>query len=241
MLTIRPALTGALDVAVLPDGALLVGDRAGYALRAFPNQRPTVVARLLFPVEVSPDPLGGYTVVSEERFVRRISPQGAVSTLADLQQPTAHAHDGTGNTYASELGGRVVRVDRATGTVTALAQGLDRPHGLVVDTDGSLVVCETFANRLVRVGGGMTTLATRLSQPVDVARAPDGTFVVADAGNNRIARVARDGSVTTVVTATRSQSVAVDSAGRVYFTEGKLTRVLRYDPATNNVTVVLER
>jgi streptogramin lyase len=238
-LTLRPALTGALDVAVLPDGELLVGDRAHYVLRAAPNGRPSVLARVLFPVEVAPDPLGGYTVVSEERYVRRIAPGGAVSTLAELQQPTAHAHDASGNTYASELGGRVVRVDRTTGAVTQLATGLDRPHGLVVDADGNVVVCETLANRVVRIAGGVTTLADGLNQPVDVARAPDGSLVVAEGGGNRIARIGRDRSVTTLVSAVRPQAVAVDAQGRVYYTEGNLERVLRFDPATNTVAAVL--
>jgi outer membrane protein assembly factor BamB len=257
-LTVVPGLTGALDVAVLPNGSLVVGDAANYVLRTRAGRRPAIVAgngllgstgdggrataaAVGFPVEVASDPRGGITVVTDERRIRRIAPAGTISTLAVLAQPTAHTHDGEGNIFVSELGGSVRRIDARSGALTTVARGLDRPHGLVADGDGAIVVCETFANRLVRVDattGRVTAFATALNQPVDIARAPDGTFVVADAGNNRIARVTRNGVVTKLVDVPGPQSVAVD-AGLVYFTDRTLARVLRLDSATGAVATVL--
>jgi sugar lactone lactonase YvrE len=259
-LTVVPGLTGALDVAVLPDGSLLVGDAANYVLRTRAGRMPAIVAgngllgssgdggrataaAVGFPVEVASDPRGGITVVTDERRVRRVGPAGTISTLAMLEQPTAHTHDAEGNIFVSELGGSVRRIDARSGALTTVARGLDRPHGLVANGDGAIVVCETFANRLVRVDattGRVTAFATGLNQPVDIARAPDGTFVVADAGNNRIARVARNGVVTKLVDVPGPQSVAVD-AGLVYFTDRTLARVLRLDSATGAVATVLRR
>jgi hypothetical protein len=259
--TATPGLSNVLDVSVMPDGSLLVGDLSNYVLRAQPGGPLTIVAgngstgsggdggpanaaAVGFPVEVAPDPRGGFSIVSDERRIRRVGPDGTIATLAELDAPTAHAYDAVGNLYVSELGGKVKRIDAASGVVTAIAEGLNRPHGLVVDRDGALLVCETFANRLVRIDlvtRGTATFAAGLNQPNDVALAPDGTLYVSEYGTNRIARIARDGRVTRATSAFGPNAVAVDAAGLVYYTEQAQPHVRRVDPATGISTIVLGR
>ena len=173
-----------------------------------------------------------------------------------LAQPTALAYDRAGNTYVSELGGRIRRIDAATGAVTLLAgrggegdsgdggpataAALNRPHGLLARTDGTVVFCDTFNNRLraVAADGTISAFARGFVQPVDVSEAVDGTIYVADFGNRRIARVSASGAVATVVSAVGPQSVWAAEDGFVYFTELGSSHVSRVQPATGRVELV---
>lgn len=165
-----------------------------------------------------------------------------MTTLASgLAQVTALAFDSEGNVYFSELVGRVRRLDRATGAITTLlGEGLDRPHGLVV-ADTTLVVCDTFNNRLVAIdlaSGASQTYATGFDMPVDVERSRDGTLYVADYGNNRIARVV-EGRGVTVATGIGANGVAVGAGGTIYATERLLPRVRAVNPPTGAIRTIV--
>jgi DNA-binding beta-propeller fold protein YncE len=249
----KPRLIGAFDVVVEPSGTLLVADMSNRVYRARGRRltvvagtgrfgrsgdgRPAIRANVGFPVEVAVDPRGGFGIVSEEAHIRLVNARGRISTLArGLAQPTALSFDAAGNVYFSELGGRVGKIDRATRTVTTIADGLSRPHGQVV-VGNTLYVCDTFANRLVAIDLStlaVTTIAEGFNQPNDVALAPDGSLVVSDWGNDRVARV-RGGTVTTVAALNRPNSVAVAPSGTIYATEQVFPRIRAIDPATGSV------
>jgi NHL repeat-containing protein len=256
-LTVRPALTNAVDVVLLPDGRLLVPDLANYVYAAPAGGVLSVLAgngragssgdggaataaAVGFPTEVAVDPAGGFAVVQGNR-VRHIAPDGTITTIGTFEAPTALVYDAERTLYVSELGGRVLRVD-AVGTTT-YAAGLAQPHGLGVDAGGNLFVCDVGNHRIVRVDrgtGALSTVAGGLGVPVDLTVAPDGSLYVADFGDNRIVRIA-GGAPTEVVTGTGPNSVAVDASGVVYFTERTKPHVLRLDPASGRVTVALGR
>ena len=71
-LAVVRCLHGTYDVAVAPDGSLLIGDSSNRVLR-YRNGTLEVLARLRFPVEVAPDPRGGIGVVHQERYVRHVA------------------------------------------------------------------------------------------------------------------------------------------------------------------------
>ena len=258
-LTVRAALTNAVDVVLLPDGRLLVPDLANYVYAApvggalavaagngrpgsSGDDGPATTAAVGFPVEVAVDPGGGFGVVQGNR-VRHVGRDGTIATVGAFDSPTALAYDAQRNLYVSELGGRVARVDAGNGAVTTHATGFDQPHGLALDAAGNLFVCDVGNHRVRRVDratGEATTVADGLGTPVDLTLAPDGTLYVADFGANRIVRVA-GGTVTQVVTAVGPNSVAVDASGAVFFTERTRPHVLRLDPATGRVTLALGR
>jgi hypothetical protein len=258
-LTVRPALTNAVDVVLLPDGRLLVPDLANYVYAApaggalsvaagngragsTGDDGPASAAAVGFPVEVAVDPGGGFAVVQGNR-VRHIGADGTITSVGVFDSPTALVYDAQRNLYVSELGGRVLRVDAANGTVTTYAAGLSQPHGLAVDAAGNLFVCDVGNHRIQRVDRGtgeITTAASDLGIPVDVTLGPDGSLYVADFGDNRIVRIA-DGALSQVVTAVGPNSVAVDRTGAVYFTERTRPHVLRVDPTTGRVTTALGR
>ena len=237
----KPKLRGTMDVAVARDGSLLIADVSDRVFR-LRGKKLTVAASIRFPVEVASDPRGGFAALNNETRIRRVDSRGRVTTLASgLAQVTALAFDAEGNVYFSELVGRVRRIDRATGAITTLLdQGLDRPHGLVVH-GRTLVVCDTFNNRLVGIElatGESRTYATGFDTPVDVERSRDGTLYVADYGNNRVARVV-DGRGVTVATGVGANGIAVGPGGTIYLTERLLPRVRALNPATGRIRTIV--
>jgi hypothetical protein len=260
----RPVrLVTAADVVVDRDGSLVVADAQGNQVVRLAGQALMRLARVEFAIEVAVDPRGGIAVVTEERRVQHISPAGArtiagtsspgfsgdggPATAAQLDQPTAIAYDNAGNLFISELGGRIRRVDAASGTIATFAgvggQGfggdggparaarLDRPHGLAVAADGTVFFADTFNSRVRKVApdGTISTVAAGLSTPNDVTLAPDAALFATDHGNNRIVRIDASGSVATVATADGPNSIAVAADRTIYATERSHPWVLRID------------
>lgn len=258
-------LVTAGDVVLDGDGSLVVADVLGNQVVRLAGRQLTRLARLEFAVEVALDPRGGVAVVTEERRVQHVSGggvrtiaggdspgfsgDGGVATAARLDQPTAIAYDAAGNLFIAELGGRIRRVDAATGTIATFAgvggQGfggdggpaaraqLDRPHGLAVAADGTVYFADTFNHRIRKVvpDGTISTVATGLSTPNDVTLAPDGALYATDYGNNRVVRIDAGGAVTQVASADGPNSVAVAADRTIYATERTHPWVLRVDPS----------
>jgi sugar lactone lactonase YvrE len=260
----RPVrLVGAGDVVVDADGSLVVADVLGNQVVRLTGTKLTRLARLAFPVEVALDPRGGIAVVTEERRVQHISAagvrtiagtstpgfsgDGGAATAAQLDQPTSLAYDARGNLFITELGGRIRRVDAATGTIGTVAgvggQGfggdggpavraqLDRPHGLAVGLDGTVYFGDTFNNRIRKVApdGAISTVAAGLSTPNDVTLGPDGRLYATDYGSNRVVRIEAGGALSPVATADGPNSVAVGADRVLYATERTHPWVLRID------------
>ena len=165
-----------------------------------------------------------------------------MTTLASgLAQVTALAFDAEGTSYFSELVGRVRRLDRATGAITTLlAKGWTGRTGSW-STGRTLVVCDTFNNRLVGIdlaSGASRTYATGFDTPVDVERSRDGTLYVADYGNNRVARVV-DGRGVTVATGVGANGIAVGPGGTIYLTERLRPRVRALNLATGRIRTIV--
>jgi sugar lactone lactonase YvrE len=158
----------------------------------------------------------------ESNRVRKISPQGEVSTLA-----------GGGEGFADGAG--------------AVAE-FDTPSALALDGEGNIYVADTGNNRIRKVtpDGRVTTLAgdgnagfrdgaaadAEFDSPVGVAVDKDGNVYVADTYNDRVRVVTKDGAVKTVAGAGRPGyadgdalsaalfdtpcAVAVNEAGEVF-------------------------
>ncbi|WP_329213889.1 hypothetical protein OG352_02655 [Streptomyces sp. NBC_01485] len=107
------------------------------------------------------------------------------------------ADDGLLHT-TSQLG-QVRTEDPARGTTRLRATGLNEPGGLAVAPDGSLVVAESGAGRVVRIDEAdtLTVLAEGLAHPVDVAFDERATCYVSDDRLGAVLRV-DDGKAVTV-------------------------------------------
>jgi streptogramin lyase len=84
------------------------------------------------------------------------------------------------------------------------ADGLDSPGGLAVYPDGSLLVADTYAQRIVHLARDGSVLRTwagsgsgpgEFSYPTDVALDSDGGFFVADGYNDRVQHFGPDGEI----------------------------------------------
>ena len=173
----------------------VIGTVAGNGIDGFGGDGgPALQASFRFPEAIAVAADGSlYIVDTNDHRIRRVGPDGTISTVA-----------GTGTRGAGGDGGPAIQAD------------LDNPRDVAVGPDGSLYIADFYNHRVrqVRPDGIMTTVAgtgvagrngdggpatqAELRMPAGVAVAADGTIYVADRGNQRIRRVGTDGRITTL-------------------------------------------
>jgi sugar lactone lactonase YvrE len=191
-------------------------------------------ARFNLPVAIAVDNTGNVIVVDKDNNrIRRIAPNGAVTTLAGTGEtgaadgpvakatfsaPSAVAIGSEGVIYVAEHGNNDIRKITPGGVVTTIVKavpstytggsslgnlgGLSYPTGLVVLDDGTLLVSDTQAHRVVAVAPDGTLhamagtgqigaadgvgSAAQFSNPLGLALLSAGQLAVADLGNGRV-------------------------------------------------------
>ena len=138
---------------------------------------PGTAARFWYPSGLAAAANGDlYVADTGNDRIRRITPDGMVSTIADAERgPIELAVDGTGQIYFTQEGSHAIHRVETGGTVTVFAGNETTPGS----TDGART-------------------AARFRNPTGIAIAPDGTMLVADSGNHTIRRIAADGAVSTL-------------------------------------------
>jgi RHS repeat-associated protein len=199
------------SVAVAPDGSFYIADTYNKRIRRVGadgiistvagngeyigsggDGGPATQAILPFPHSVAIGPDGSLYIESGGfsptewygRRIRRVGPDGIISTVAGIGDP-GYSGDGGPATQAQ----------------------LISPEGVFVDLDGSFFIADIYNHRIRRVGsdGIITTVAgtgnygfsgdggpatqASLNGPYGVAVGPDGRLYIADTWNNRIRRV----------------------------------------------------
>ena len=252
-----------------PDGTLLLAEGGRqHLLRIDPaTGRTTVVARdFENPFGVARLP-GGDLVVSSNHSVLRIDAQsGQRETLATFPSPIEVgplAVDSTGLVYVATNGRRITRIDPRTKAVDvvagtgasggsgdggpALAATMTVPHGLLLESDTSLLVADTDNDRIRRLdlrAGVITAVASNVSGVAMLARAADGSLLASELRGNDVVRIAADGSRTTAAHLPANPwSIAVTPDGTLYVIDslgatlnrvapnGQITRVKVVAPA----------
>ena len=159
---------------------------------------PATAAAMKLPYGVALDGAGNlYIVASSSRQVRKVTPDGTISTLA-----------GTGNSGFSGDDG------------PASAATLRNPYGVAAAPDGTVYIADTQNNRIRKVtpAGVITTIAgdgecsydgtelgdggpasdARVCNPYGMAVGGDGSLYIADNGHLRVRKITPDGTINTV-------------------------------------------
>ncbi len=205
-------LNGVVDAVADASGNVYLADRANHRIRRVaPNGiittiagngingfsgdgGPATSAALNNPVGVAVDGAGNVYVADEQnRRVRRIAPDGIITTYA-----------GNGALGSGGDGG------------PATAASIERPIDVRTDALGNLFVADNAANRIRRIapdgiistiagsgqpgatGDGGPATAARLASPIEVTPDAFGNVYIADSANNRVRRVNAAGIIETV-------------------------------------------
>jgi sugar lactone lactonase YvrE len=219
---------------ITPDG--VVTTLAGSGAPGSANGTGTA-ASFLSPRGVAVDAIGNvYVADAENNEIRKITPDGVVTTLAG--SGTAGAADGTGTAASFNL-----------------------PQGVAVDASGNVYVTDTVNNEIRKItpAGVVTTLAgsgtagaadgtgtaASFNDPIGVAVDASGNVYVGDKSNNEIRRIEPTGVVTTLAGSGAASSangtgtaasfnlpaeVAVDTSGNVYVAEEGNNQIRKITP-----------
>lgn len=151
-------------------------------------------ARLNAPTGVTLDYRGGIYVTDRDNHrVRKIFPDGTITTIAGTERAGYSGDDGP-----------------------ATQAQLYRPEKVVIGSDGSIFIADSYNHRVRQIGvdgiirtvagtgvagysgdGGLATQA-QLNVADSIALGPDGSLYIIDLGNYRIRRVSSDGIITTI-------------------------------------------
>ncbi|MFP5391546.1 MAG: gluconolaconase [Gammaproteobacteria bacterium] len=201
-----------------------------------------IAARFSDPYGIALDKAGVLYVADagENNRIRRIAPDGSVSTLAGAREgfadgigaaaafhtPSALALDRAGNLYVADTGNNAIRKVTPQGVVSTLAGGgaagerdgpgataqFNGPVGVAVDRHGNVLVADTYNDRIRRIApdGSVTTLAggapgaqdgpakeAQFDTPTAIVVDAQDNVYVADSGNGAVRRIGADGMVTT--------------------------------------------
>jgi sugar lactone lactonase YvrE len=198
--------------AIAPDGRVIdvAGSAVGFADGPGASARFATISGLAVDA-------GGTLYVADtgNNAVRRVTPDGNVSTLA-------------GDGVAGYIDGPGAQA-RFNG-----------PVGVAVDTTGRVIVADTYNDRIRRIDrdGVVTTLTSTFDTPTGVAVGNDGRIYIAEAGHGEVRVIERSGELTTLLPAdgsTRPLGIAVldrevfitDERGRIVEVDGSgTTRVV---------------
>jgi sugar lactone lactonase YvrE len=257
------SFNGPRGVAVGPDGTIYIADMYNNLIRKVTPQGVVttlagsgsagfvdasgVAASFNFPRGIALGPDGNiYVADTDNHRIRKVTPEGVVTSLAGSGTQTFADGTGTGasfnlpngltigpdgNIYVADTDNHrirkltpqgVVTTLAGSGTATVLGDNPDGtgtnasfcvPRGLVIGKDGNIYVADSLNHRIRKVtpGGVVTTLAgsgssgsldgtgtnTRFRRPAGVAIGQDGSIYVADTLNNTIRKVTTPGGVVT--------------------------------------------
>jgi sugar lactone lactonase YvrE len=156
----------------------------------------------------------GITEIRPDGSLREVVPRGlagpygiAVDATGELHiadhyrldgafLPFAHAVTASGDDlhFTSQYG-QVLTLSRAE--TRTRAENLDQPQGIAVRPDGTLLIAEAGAGRVLSIAPDdvLSVVAEGLGRPVDVAVTADGRILVVEAGRRRLVSAAPQVSV----------------------------------------------
>ncbi len=220
----QPFLEQPFDVLGLPNGHLVVTDLSqGHVLDIDPAHRSgRIVGSIRNARELDRLPDGRYLVSSANRVFAldpRTKKAASYATFKSYLLGIALAPDGW--LYGSENvpGQESTTIARVRGGVREmLVPALRGVHELLVEADGTLILCEAYGGRLLRLDPAtkaVTVLGTGMKNPSSAVDAPGGGWFVTEFFGDRVSRVRPDGHVTKVADVYKPGPLAYDSKRRL--------------------------
>jgi serine/threonine-protein kinase len=227
------ALAQPVGLTLAPDGSLLIADGSnGRVLRADTGTGKTrvVASGLGFAGDVA---IAGKTVyVTGRDRVFRVERGRGVAVATGLRAPLGITISHGAIVVADLESSSIRRI--AGGAIDTVVDGLHRPHDVVAASDGTLVIADTDANRIVH---GPRVVAVH--NPFSIALGPDGSIYAADPLDAVVRRIRPDGRITVVTRqASNPDGVAVDARGTVYVADHDRGRILKIVPGGKTTTLV---
>ena len=238
---LSPVLSGRAGADAVPSATGVVTNVAGTGTGGFSGDAgPATAARLSGPRHVTVAADGSlYVADGENHRVRRIAPDGTITTVAGKGTAGSHGDGGP-----------------------ATEAAINTPHAVALDDAGNLFIADSMSARIRKVtpDGTITTVAgtgvegfsgdggpgtlAKIRNPKGLEIGPDGALYISDGLNHRVRRLDPDGTITTVAgngAATSAgdggpatdasirvpRGLDFDAAGNLYVAEGDGHRVRR--------------
>ena len=192
---------------------------------------PAVNALVPFPSKVAVDKAGNVYISELGGPIRRITPNGIITTILNATTPYAVAPDGTNNLYIAQNGTcTIVRLNLQNGALTtvagdgvcragpdgpAAATSFNVPISVVIDPQGNLLVSD-FSYRVRRIDLAKGTVSTLTGDGTNGSKGEGGPATHAQIG------IPLD--------------LAVDSRGNIYIADGCM--VHQIEASTGNLRVI---
>lgn len=214
---------------------------------------PATEATLSCPHSVAVDGVGViYIADSANHAIRKVTPDGIITTVAGQGGEAGDSGDGGPATAARIQGPKGIVLD-ARGHLLIADSGNDRIKQLDLAT--GIITTVAGTGKAGSSGDGGPATAATLSEPRTIAVAPDGSVLIAEPKAHRVRRVDPGGTIDTLAgTGSRGFSgdggpadaarldmprgVAVDGAGDVFIADSMNQRIRRVDGAGVITTVV---
>ena len=175
----------------------------------------------------------GNLYVADGTYFYRVGSDGGLHTagmLFSLSYPgflRGVTTSGPGEFVVTTAADTVARYRPAADESEVLAAGIDQPYGIALAPDGTPVVVEQGAGRLLAVrDGSVEVLASGLDHPVGVTFAPDGAPLVSVAG--AVVRVTGSGVEPLVDGLHTPQGILVRD-GALYIVDAGSKSLIQYD------------
>ena len=188
------------------------------------------------PVDLAAKRKALYVADFNAGLVRRVDAAKSVTTLARLPQVTAVAVSPSGAVHAVTMSGMLARIS-ATGRVSTIPVpgGLDRPHGIMFDRNGDILVAED-SRRIRRIDptSGRAELVVDGVDTNKIAVARDGTLFLAGGSptGGSLRRLEPGGKPTILFEGLHVSDVALLPGGDLIVVAVEPGGIFRVDPRT---------